>query len=284
MPAKWQQWMPLYIDRFLGSVDVQTMEPAAFKGYLCLLLAAWQTEDCTVAADDAELAKQSRLGRKVWMKHKPDILPKFETVTVTVSGALSYRLRNGVEYELWQEAKRVFEARQGAAKQTNSARSPKRSPSTVAERSPSRSAHTRTITGTETETETGEIPSPPLDLVPVNPEPLEALPLDADPVANIPDGLAPTQYAHFVLTEVAVPANYGLRVKTGDAIEMLAKLESCGMAAATVRMLDRMRAAYAEGERKWSFWLEDGGWKSDAGRPVGGSAAARDAFLAEVEA
>lgn len=115
-------------------------------------------------------------------------------------------------------------------------------------------------------------PSAPPDLTPVNAEPF-----DAEPEDNIPDGLAPMQYAHFVLTEAAIPAGYALKVKTGDAIEMLARLESCGMAAATKRLLDRMRAAQGRGDKVNGFWLEDGRWKKDSGASAD---AERDAFLA----
>jgi hypothetical protein len=86
------------------------------------------------------------------------------------------------------------------------------------------------------------------------------------------------QYAHFVLTEAAIPAGYALKVKTGDAIEMLARLESCGMAKATKRLLDRMRAAQARGDKVNGFWLEDGHWKT--GGASGSADAERDAFLA----
>jgi len=85
--------------------------------------------------------------------------------------------------------------------------------------------------------------------------------LDADPEENIPDGLAVLQYAAFALERAGIPASYGLKVKAGDAICFLAAEEHCSMAAATRRMLDRMRAA---GQQKWNFWLQDGGWKQDA--------------------
>jgi hypothetical protein len=82
-----------------------------------------------------------------------------------------------------------------------------------------------------------------------------------DPEMNIPDGLAVLQYAGFVLQQASIPAGYALKVKTGDAIEMLAKDEGCSLAVATKRLLDRMRNA---GPQKWNFWLQDGGWKLEA--------------------
>ena len=84
---------------------------------------------------------------------------------------------------------------------------------------------------------------------------------DDDPEENIPDGMPILQYAGFVLELAHVPASYMLKVKTGGAIEMLAKEEACSLAAATKRMLDRMRAAEKQGPVKWNFWLQDGGWK-----------------------
>jgi hypothetical protein len=83
-----------------------------------------------------------------------------------------------------------------------------------------------------------------------------------DPEANIPEGMAILQYAGFVLQQASIPAGYALKVKTGDTIEMLAKDEGCTFAVATKRLLDRMRNA---GPQKWNFWLQDGGWKQDAG-------------------
>lgn len=295
MAARWQQWMPLYIDRFLGSPDVQMMEPAEFKGYVCLLLAAWQTEDCSLPSDEAELAIVSRLGTKLWRKHSDHILRKF----VIANG----RLRNEVCYEEWLKASATFDRNCEAAEELKRKRSEagKRGNRTrwgdrnlIASESQVRSqgiasgianesqniALTGTITGTRTGTG-GTDPAPP-DPAPARPEPipetLEALPFDAEPEDNIPDGLAPMQYAHFVLTEAAIPAGYALKVKTGDAIEMLARIEACGMAKATKRLLDRMRAAQARGDKVNGFWLEDGRWKT--GGASGSAVAERDAFLA----
>jgi hypothetical protein len=77
----------------------------------------------------------------------------------------------------------------------------------------------------------------------------------------IPAGLAITQYANFAFEQNHVVAPYGLKVQLGDAIEMLAEMESCTVEVATKRMLDRMRAAPAN--TKWNFWIQDGGWKKD---------------------
>jgi uncharacterized protein YdaU (DUF1376 family) len=137
MAAKWQQWMPLHIDRFLGSASVRAMGPTASMGYLCLLMAQWQSEDCTIPADPFELAERSGLGDELWAHHGSRILRKFKSVDG------NGRLRNAVCFEEWSEAKRVFDARRESASKTNSARSP-HGHRTVTDGIPSRSAHTRT--------------------------------------------------------------------------------------------------------------------------------------------
>lgn len=90
-----------------------------------------------------------------------------------------------------------------------------------------------------------------------------------DPAENIPEGLALTQYAGFLMQELHIPAGSALTTKTGDAIGLLAREEACGHPEATRRMLDRMRTAQATGPVKWLFWLEDGGWKQRAAFSIG---------------
>lgn len=111
---------------------------------------------------------------------------------------------------------------------------------------------------TEAEAEGERPPSPQAKPKP----PEEPDDFNQDPEASIPEGMALLQYAGFVLQQASIPAGYALKVKTGDAIEMLAKDEGCSLAVATSRLLDRMRNA---GPQKWNFWLQDGGWKQDAG-------------------
>lgn len=82
----------------------------------------------------------------------------------------------------------------------------------------------------------------------------------ADPLENIPEGLALLQYAGFVAEQVGIPAGYALKVKIGDTLGIMA---SGGLMGSAVReLIGRMKAA---GTQKWLFWLEDGGWKDDAG-------------------
>jgi uncharacterized protein YdaU (DUF1376 family) len=150
MAARWQQWMPFHIDRFRGSPDVQAMHPCARIGYLYLLSSAWQTDDCSIPADDLDLASLSGLGDDLWQLYKPRILRKFVTRE-------DGRLFNQVLFREWLEAKRIFEARSAAARNTTATRSPNghRTPTaTPNERRPSRSADT--ITGTVTTTGTEE--------------------------------------------------------------------------------------------------------------------------------
>lgn len=62
MSARWQQWVPFHIDRFMGSASVRAMERTCRWGYWMLLCRAWQSEDCTVSADPLDLAQDSDLG------------------------------------------------------------------------------------------------------------------------------------------------------------------------------------------------------------------------------
>jgi hypothetical protein len=152
MPAKWQQWMPFHIDRFFGSPSVRAMHPAAQLGYLALLASSWQSEDCAVPNDPIQLAEKSALGDELWGIHGSRILRKFDAVNG------NGRLRNAVCYVEWQEAKRIFEARQASANRTNTVRSVD-GHRTVTVGIPSRSPDTRTGTVTDTKTEEQK-PSP----------------------------------------------------------------------------------------------------------------------------
>ena len=245
------------------------MEPPAFKGYVCLLLAAWQADDCTLPPNDDDLARFSRLGIKAWTKYKGEILRKFRTVTVTVGDTLTHRIINDVEFELWKEAKRIHEARRAAAKDTNSKRSPLRSADRSEERSPQRSpirsqAHNNNNSPLQEQGTGGSVPPPitPTATVTVDD-------FDADPLENIPEGLALTQYAGFILEHLHIAAGYALRVKTGDTIGLLAGEEACSQPEATRRLLGRMRGAQTNGPVKWLFWLEDGNWKARAAFSIG---------------
>ena len=140
MAAKWQQWIPFHIDRFMASLTVQAMHPAARWGYWCLITRQWQSEDCTISGDPLELAEESGLGDELWEAHGSRILRKFQPLE-------DGRLRNQVCFDEWLEAKRIYDKRRENADRTNSVRSPSRSPSknsTVTEREPSRFAYTQT--------------------------------------------------------------------------------------------------------------------------------------------
>lgn len=117
MAARWQQWMPFHIDRWKGSAHVQAMSPAARSGYLYLLTSAWQTTDCSLPADDEELAVLAGLTPDEWKEYGPVIRRRF---SLDEEG----RLFNEVLRGEWIEAKQIFEARQSNARRTNSVRSP----------------------------------------------------------------------------------------------------------------------------------------------------------------
>ena len=299
MPAKWQQWMPLYIDRFLGSSDVQMMEPAEFKGYVCLLLAQWQTDDCSLPSDHEELARISRIGTRLWRKHSDRILRKF----VIANG----RLRNEVCYEEWLKALATFDRncevaeelkrkRSEAGKQGNRTRWGDRN--LIASESQVRSqgiasgianeSQNIALTGTVTGTVTGTGGTPPLpppepppeppydpnakpeDTIPKQ-SPLESQPGNLDdsgpysnPEANVPDGLEVPQYAISLMEFMRMSRRsaYPVYAALIDVLPMLAEDEHCALGEAARRMLTRMRDAERNGPVKWRFWLgEEGGWK-----------------------
>lgn len=112
--------MPFHIDRWKGSAHVQAMSSAARSGYLYLLSAAWQTDDCSLPDDEEELQVLSGMTVAEWAESGPRIKRRFTSV--------EGRLRNVVLHGEWAEAKRVFNARSQSAKRTNTERSPRRSP------------------------------------------------------------------------------------------------------------------------------------------------------------
>lgn len=115
MPAVWQKWMPLHIDKLWSSPEVQRMHGWAFKGYMALITAQWQSDDCTITSSLEDLAIISRLSDEQWAEHSPAILRKFP-----VKGE---GLRNGTCYEQWMEAKARYEEGQLAYEQLKVARS-----------------------------------------------------------------------------------------------------------------------------------------------------------------
>ena len=112
MPAKWQTWMPRQIDAWHGSTFVQFSDPAARSGYADLLDKQWQSDDCTIPDDAQELSELSGLGASLWEIHGPRVLKKFVLIEPG-------KRRNQVCYQLWLEAKRVYESRQNSALETN---------------------------------------------------------------------------------------------------------------------------------------------------------------------
>lgn len=106
MAERWQQWMPFHIDRWRGSAYVQAMRAAARAGYLYLLGSAWQTDDCCVPDDDEELTVLSGLTGEEWQQFGATIRKRF---VKTEKG-----LRNEVQFEEWNTAKRTFEKNHGS--------------------------------------------------------------------------------------------------------------------------------------------------------------------------
>jgi uncharacterized protein YdaU (DUF1376 family) len=142
---RWQQWMPFHIDRWRGSMHVQSMRAAARIGYLYLLAAAWQSDDCSLSDDDEELQIRAALDDEEWRENSAAILRRF---TKGEDG----RLVNVVLLSEWKRAEEKFKTNQARAEATNRKRA------TNAGRTPhEREAHaltgTGTLTGTSTETE-----------------------------------------------------------------------------------------------------------------------------------
>jgi uncharacterized protein YdaU (DUF1376 family) len=135
--AKWQQWMPWYIDRFMASRYVQDMHPSAQMGYLYLIAAQWQSDDCCLPDDEEDLAVLSGLKKwNLWTEFSKAILRQFPK---TESG----KRQNAVCSGLWLEAKRIFEARQSGRKGKTH---------TSVKHQSSKKSDTRTVTGTVTRT------------------------------------------------------------------------------------------------------------------------------------
>jgi hypothetical protein len=138
--------MPFHIDRWKGSPHVQAMRPAARAGYLYLLTAAWQTEDCSLPSEDDELLILAGLTDEEWAEHGGRIRRRF-------SMGPDRRMFNPVLRRKWADAKRVFELRQDGARRTNSARRPGAERAKTV-RGTSRSPDTQTLTVTATTTDT----------------------------------------------------------------------------------------------------------------------------------
>lgn len=67
--------MPLFVDDLLGGTSHMTA--AEFGGYMRLLIAAWNSDDGTIAGDDALLRRITRYDNRNWSRGKEIILAKF---------------------------------------------------------------------------------------------------------------------------------------------------------------------------------------------------------------
>ena len=135
---------------------MRAMEPAARYGYLELLFAQWQSDDCSISAEAIDLAEASGLGDSLWEKMSTRILRNFEVL-------LNGRLRNAVCFDEWQEAKRIFEDNRQARTEAGKRGANARWGHSDAIAKPSLPAAIATenhgkkcLTGTETVTETKE--------------------------------------------------------------------------------------------------------------------------------
>jgi uncharacterized protein YdaU (DUF1376 family) len=162
--------MPFHIDRWKGSPHVQAMRATARAGYLYLLTAAWQTEDCSLPTDDEELGILAGLTDEEWKEHGARIRGRF---TVAADG----RMFNTVLVGEWSDAKHIFESRQKNAHRTNSVRTPNEGRIQNVQRA-ARNANTGTGTDTGTkkheDTKTLELVS----LASLLPNPFITLPLN----------------------------------------------------------------------------------------------------------
>lgn len=94
----------MYIQRLKSNPYVIAMHPAAVMGYLWLVMAQWQSDDCSLPNDVRELRVISGLGMH-WQEHAEDILSRFHSIE-------GDRLRNQTCYELWMDAKARYEEAQ----------------------------------------------------------------------------------------------------------------------------------------------------------------------------
>jgi hypothetical protein len=253
MPAKWQTWFPLHVDAFRGSPAVQAMHPAARAGYIYLLGAAWQSEDCTIPDDPLQLAELSGLGDDLWQVHGPRIIRKFEPV--------GEALRNPRLYAEWLGAKRIFESRQGAATKTNLRRGERANvgssdgdrsmtdtvSDTVSDESPGRFIDTGTGTTTQTSTETkgggarkrAPAPTPTPSREPDKPE---------------------LKLAREVLDRRMVPGRSGVEDLAAQTIGFIARGRECDLKDAAA-ILEKCIAGYQSFMPINGFWFEDGHWR-----------------------
>jgi hypothetical protein len=83
------------------------------------------------------------------------------------------------------------------------------------------------------------------------------------PEEEIPDGLADVQYAAAVMLKASIVQSFSLTQKFAQALGIIARDEKCSRPDATNRMLARVKSTQALGDVKWTFWLDDGGWKAE---------------------
>jgi len=72
-------WFPLYVQDFLSSIDVQSMNVTEIGAYFLLLINSWiQEEPCFLPNDDKKLKSITKLSDTQWDSYKSTILAKFK--------------------------------------------------------------------------------------------------------------------------------------------------------------------------------------------------------------
>lgn len=80
-----------------------------------------------------------------------------------------------------------------------------------------------------------------------------------DEEANIPDDLPAAPLGNFIMQRLLIPPKYAIAMQFASAAEFIAKAENCGRGEGARRLIERARDAPTG--TKWTFWLQDGGWK-----------------------
>lgn len=107
-------YFPLYVKDWLTGQSTTLMSPEEKGAFLDLLCHAWLADPpCTLPADDKALAKLSGLGSR-WKKVGPALRGQFEVV--------AGRLRNGKQWDIWQDMMTHREKRANAGRKGNEAR------------------------------------------------------------------------------------------------------------------------------------------------------------------
>ena len=108
-------WFPVYVEKWLASVEIAQMDPAQEGAYFRLLCQAWGkgVDHPSLPDDDEKLAKLSRLHGR-WKKLGPAVRAQFE--------ARDGRLYNQVLSDVWTEQQAKHKAASEKASRAAQAR------------------------------------------------------------------------------------------------------------------------------------------------------------------